>query len=672
MSFALRAPDAERVELCLFAPGAAHEARRVALDRDGDAWRAFVPGLAPGQLYGYRVHGPYRPGDGHRFNPHKLLIDPYARLLSGPVLWDDALYGFDRDAADGDLSFDTRDSAPFCPRSVVVDPAFDWGDDRPPARPWPETILYEAHVRGLTMRHPAVPPALRGTYEALGHPVVVDHMVRLGVTALELLPIHAFADDRFLVDRGLANYWGYSTLAFFAPERRYLGPAGIPGLKGAIRALHRAGIEVILDVVYNHTAELEETGPTLSFRGIDNAGTYRPRPGDRRRTDNITGCGNAIDASRPGPRALILDSLRFWLEEYRVDGFRFDLGPVLGRDPDAFDAGCALFRAMRDDPVIARAKLVAEPWDLGPDGYRLGDFPAPFAEWNDRARDGYRRFWRGDAGSLTGFVRALAGSREVFERSGRAPQASVNYAASHDGFPTADVAAFAERHNAANGEGNRDGHGDNLSWNGGVEGPTDDPAILARRARDRRNLLASAFLSLGSPMLLAGDEFARSQGGNNNAYCQDNATSWLDWEAAADPDLPAFVARLASIRRAHPALRRIAFLTGEPGPDGRPDVAWLRPDGTPLQPADWHDDGLRAFAMLTGGADGPPLLLVVNGGTRDLAVPRPGPEAGSGWRALLTTATSTGAADGSEHPRDRPGTFAVAARSAVLFEATQP
>jgi glycogen operon protein len=582
VSFGLFSANATAVELCLFNDGAPHERARIPLERIGDIWAGHVPGIGPGQLYGYRVHGPYEPRAGHRFNPNKLLLDPHARLLIGEIRWEDAVYGFDRGSDLADLSFSDLDSAPSMPRSVVVDPSFDWGDDAPPRRPWSDTLIYEAHVKGLTKLHPELPPDLRGTYEALGHPVIIEHLLRLGVTALELLPIHAFSNDHFLVRRGLVNYWGYSSLGFFAPEARYLGPAGLNGLKSAIAALHRAGIEVILDVVYNHTAELEETGPTLSFRGIDNAVYYKAYPGDPRRTFNCTGCGNSLDASHPAVAQHVLDSLRFWVEEYHVDGFRFDLAPTLARNPYAFDSDAPFLKGLAADPVLSTVKLIAEPWDIGDDGYRLGGFPPPWGEWNDRFRDPVRRFWRGDQGQVLGLVRGVAGSREILEGSGRGPTASVNYVASHDGYTLEDLVSYEQRHNWPNGEENRDGHEPNHSWNCGAEGPTDDPDILHLRARQKRNLLASLMLSQGVPMLLMGDELSRSQRGNNNAYCQDNEVTWLDWVDArkADPDLPAFVARLAEIRRSHAALRRDDFLDGIPDPaTGLKDVHWLAPDG---------------------------------------------------------------------------------------------
>jgi glycogen operon protein len=659
------------VELCLFDAGAPHERTRVPLSREGEIWHAHVDGAGPGQLYGFRVHGSYDPAAGHRFNPNKLLIDPYARLLSGGIDWHDATYGYLPESEHLDLSFSELDSAPFMPRSVVVDPTFDWDGGSKPRRPWSETVIYEAHVKGFTRLHPAIPPELRGTYEALGHPAIVEHLLRLGVTALELLPVHAFADDRFLVRRGLVNYWGYSSLGFFAPEARYLGPAGPNGLKASIAALHRAGIEVILDVVYNHTAELEETGPTLSFRGIDNAVYYKPLPGDPRRTYNCTGCGNSVDLSHPAVARLVLDSLRFWAEEYRVDGFRFDLAPTLARNPYVFDMDSPFLKGLAADPVLSQLKLIAEPWDIGDGGYRLGAFPPGWSEWNDKFRDPVRRFWRGEPGQVPGLVRGIAGSREIFERSGRGPRASVNYVTSHDGYTLEDLVSYEQRHNWDNGEENRDGHADNHSWNCGVEGPTEDPSILAMRARQKRNLLATVMLAQGVPMLLMGDELSRTQRGNNNAYCQDNPTTWVDWERGAehDPGLIEFVAYLAEIRRSHPALHRTAFLDGIPDPaTGLKDVHWLKPDGSEIASEEWHDEERRTLGVVLGGdaAEGRMLLALVNSGWDSVpfALPMVGAES---WSMILDTARATGRPDDPERTYSAGGTFGCEPRSLILF-----
>jgi len=671
VDFALFSANAQAVELCLFDEGAPTERARVPLERTGDIWHGHVAGIRPGQLYGYRVLGPYEPAAGHRFNANKLLLDPYARLLSGTVRWDDATYGYLPDAAELDLSFNPHDSAPFMPRCVVVDPAYEWGADAPLRRRWSETLIYEAHVGGLTKLHPQIQPELRGTYEALGHPAIITHLLRLGVTALELLPIHAFSDDRFLVQRDLVNYWGYSSFGFFAPDARYLGPAGLNGLKSAIAELHRAGIEVILDVVYNHTAELEETGPTLSFRGIDNAVYYKSQPGDPRRTFNCTGCGNSLDVSHPAVLRQVLDSLRFWATEYHVDGFRFDLAPTLARNPYEFTREAPFFAALAADPVLSRVKLIAEPWDIGDGGYRLGQFPPPWGEWNDVFRDSVRRFWRGEPGQVPGLVRAVAGSREILEASGRGPAASVNYVASHDGFTLEDLVSYEHRHNWQNGEENRDGHGDNHSSNCGIEGPTGDRDVLALRARQKRNLLATVMLSQGVPMLLMGDELSRSQQGNNNAYCQDNPTTWLDWDKgrAHDADLTAFVAYLAEIRRTHAALRRTTFLDGVPDAStGLKDVHWLTPAGSELTESDWHDEGRRALGLVLGhdAEDGRRLFAVFNSAPD--SAPFRLPEYGSqGWVPLLDTMSGTGRPNDPERTFAAGGTFVVEPRSVILF-----
>ena len=719
VAFSLHSAHATAVELCLF-DGSRRETRRVSLSRGPDGtWRTRVEGARSGQPYGYRVSGPYDPIAGHRFNPNKLLVDPYARALEGTVRWDDALYGFDPASPDGDLSFDGRNSAPFVPLSVVTDEAFDWSGDRAPGHALADTVIYEAHVRGLTRLHPEIPGEIRGTYEALDHPAIIEHLRRVGATAIELLPIGAFVDDRFLARRGLVNYWGYSPLAYFAPEPRYFGPRGAAGLKAAVAALHRAGIEVILDVVFNHTCEAEETGPTLSFRGIDNATYYKPLPGDPRRTLNPTGCGNALDLSQPAVSRLVLDALRHWVEAYHVDGFRFDLAATLARNPYEFDTGCAFLADIRRDSVLADVKLIAEAWDVGPGGYQVGRFPPGWSDWNDRFRDGLRTFWRGDEGAVPGLAQALSGSREIFEASGRGPDASLNYVCSHDGFTLADLAACTARRNEANGEGNRDGHAHEFSLNHGVEGPTDDPAITAARQRHARNLLATLMLSMGVPMIGMGDEAGRSQGGNNNPYCQDNETTWMDWSALPDPDLVDFVAALARLRRslAHP--RRTTFLTGRPDPEnGSRDVIWLRPDGGEMEPANWADPTRRTLGMLTGEAD-EQLFLVCHAGDETITFrlplvsqdeasrpflpggegeqarsaarggdtsagqfsPRfgfadsafPSGEGGRGsarWSLLLSTDGSHPTSDGVE-PVFRPGgTFTVEARSLHLFRAT--
>ncbi len=603
VNFALFSANATRVDLCLFDHTGRRELERVTLPRRTEhVWHGYLSGVSPGQLYGYRVHGPYEPQRGHRFNPNKLLIDPYARQLSGRLRWHDAVFGYRPGAQRGDLTPDRRDSAPMMPKCVVETPAHFWGDDRPPKTPMRDSIIYEAHVKGLTQLHPDVPQAIRGRYDALAHPSVIEHLVKIGATAVELLPIHAFVDDRFLVNKGLRNYWGYSTLAYFAPEPRYFSEEGPTGLRGAIRSLHDAGIEVILDVVFNHTAEGNELGPTLSFRGIDNATYYKLMPDDPRHYWDATGTGNTVDVSHPQVLRLVLDSLRHWVESYRVDGFRFDLASALARNPIDFDQRSPFLSAIAQDPVLSQVKLIAEPWDIAPGGYRVGGFPPGWSEWNDQYRDTLRAFWRGDEGQLPALARVLAGSREVFEPSGRQSWASINLITAHDGFTLRDLVSYDHRHNEANGEGNNDGHGHNLSWNNGAEGPTDDPEILARRSRYQRNLLASLFLSIGTPMVTMGDELGRSQQGNNNAYCQDNEISWVDWENA-DSDLIAIVRALAMFRRNAAAFRRNDFLLGHNHDQPLKDVYWLAPEGREMTENDWHDQERRVLGCQIGNED---------------------------------------------------------------------
>ncbi len=635
VNFAVFSANAERIDLCLFDAAGRREIARLPLPECTDeVWHGYLPEARPGLLYGYRAYGPYEPRHGHRFNPHKLLLDPYARQLAGELRWSDALFGYRVGAGRVDLSFDRRDSAPAMPKSVVVDDSFNWGDDRPPGTPWDRTVIYEAHVRGLTMRREDIEPRERGTFAALADPRILDHLLRLGITAIELLPIQAFLQDRFLVQKGLRNYWGYSTLAFFAPEPRYLiEPWMRNELKVAVRRLHAAGIEVILDVVYNHTCEGSEMGPTLCWRGLDNASYYRLVPGEERHAINDTGTGNTLNLSHPRVLQMVMDSLRYWVREYHVDGFRFDLGPILGREATGFDPGSGFFDAVRQDPTLSRVKLISEPWDLGPGGYQLGNHPPGFAEWNDRYRDGVRRFWRGDPGMRAELAARLAGSAELFDRRRRRPWASINYIASHDGFTLHDLVTYAERHNEANGEDNRDGHTENFSANWGVEGETEDPVINATRAALQRAMLATLFASAGTPMLLAGDEMDRSQGGNNNAYCQDNETSWVDWERAATPEAQAlcrFTARLVALRRRLPPLRPPVFLHGatELRP-GLNDIAWFDQHGQAMTSEAWNEPEARTLALRRamaapdGGVDVILLLLNADGAGHAFALPRP-------------------------------------------------
>ena len=641
VNFALFSAHATRVTLCLFDAKGVRELQRLDLgEREGDIWYGYVPGLAPGQRYGYRVDGPYEPHAGHRFNANKLLIDPYAKALTGHPRWNGSLFGYRR-RSQSDLTFDTRDSAPFMPRCIVEDPSFAWGEDRRPATPMERSVIYEAHAKGLTMLRGDV--RAKGRYAGIASDAMLDHYTALGITAVELLPVHALLDDQFLVKKGLSNYWGYQTLCYFAPEPRYASPSGerrggaVAEFQQMVARLHSAGIEVILDVVYNHTCEGSEMGPTLSWRGIDNASYYRLTEGGRRHI-NDTGTGNTLATDHPHVLRMVMDSLRYWVETMRVDGFRFDLGATLGRRADGFDPRAPLLDAMRQDPVLSRVKLIMEPWDIGPGGYQLGAFPPPFAEWNDRFRDTVRRFWRGDADAMPALGNRLAGTAHRFDHSGRRATASVNFVTAHDGFTLADLVSYEAKHNLANGEDNRDGHDANHSSNGGVEGPSDDPAIQAARARRRRNLMATLLVAQGTPMLLAGDEIGNGQGGNNNAYAQDNETGWIDWPNA-DIDFLAFTRRMIGLRAELPALRQGLFLHGiARQQDGEHDLVWLHGDGRPMTEADWNDPERRIVCMLVrmaaetpavaegfGATDDAVFVVINGGGARDVVLP-PAPD----------------------------------------------
>lgn len=666
VNFAVFSDNATRIELCLFSPDGVTEVARLALpERTGGIWHGFVPGLMPGALYGYRAYGPYDPDHGHRFNPNKLLADPYARAFHGEWISHDDTVGYDAQQANPDDHPSLTDSAAYVPKCIVPAVEEHWSGTPAPRRPWSETVIYEAHVKGLTQLHPDIPADIRGTYEALGTQPVIDHLQRLGVTALELLPIHAFMDDGFLIERGLTNYWGYNTLNFFALEARYFGPNGAAGFRDAVDRLHAAGIEVILDVVYNHTAEGDQRGPTLSFRGLDNASYYHLQAGRPRYYVNDTGCGNTMDISHPFGLRLVLDSLRYWVTVMGVDGFRFDLATTLGREAHGFDPHGGFLDAIRQDPVLSQVKLIAEPWDIGPGGYRLGGFPAEWGEWNDTFRDNARRFWRGEAHAAQDLAGSFLGTASIFDRPGRKTYSSVNFVSAHDGFTLADVTRYREKHNQANGENGADGHGHNLSDNCGIEGDTTDPAIQARRAQRVRNLLATVFLSQGTPMLLAGDEFGRSQRGNNNTYCQDNEISWLDW-ANADHDLEAFTQRLIALRHRWPVLRQGDHLHGNLRPDGMRDVVWTDLDGGALN---WRDPMLDGFCLQIRGAAeraGSPqetALIAVNGGgdAHRLVMPQAGPRL-SWHRALDTAAPKAAATTLSAQSRER-----IEPHSVVLF-----
>ncbi|MCC7486244.1 MAG: glycogen debranching protein GlgX [Burkholderiales bacterium] len=604
VNFALYSEHAERVELCLFDPHGRRQIESVDLaERTDFVWHCYLPEARPGLLYGYRVHGPYAPGEGHRFNPHKLLVDPCARMLRGQLRWSDAHFGYRVGARREDLSFDTRDNASGMPKCEVVDPAFTWGDDRRPNVPWQDSVIYELHVRGHTMLNPLVPPELRGTYAGLAAPPVIEHLKRLGVTAVDLLPVHAFVDDKRLAELGLRNYWGYNSIGYFAPDMRYCAGASLGEFKTMVKTLHAAGIEVLLDVVYNHTGEGNELGPTLAFRGIDNRTYYRLRADDPRRYEDYTGTGNTLDTSHPAVLHLVMDSLRYWVTEMHVDGFRFDLAVTLARGEHEFERRGAFFGAVRQDPVLRQVKLIAEPWDLGEGGYQAGNFPPGWAEWNGRYRDAVRSYWRGDGGLVGELASRLSGSSDLFQASGRGPAASINFVTAHDGFTLQDLVSYNDKHNEANGEGNRDGENHNRSWNCGVEGPTDDPQVAALRERQKRNFLATLILSQGVPMLLGGDELGRTQHGNNNAYCQDNEVSWVHWDpGAAAQGLLAFVQRLIALRNAHPLLRRRAFFRGRARAEhAAKDLTWLAPAGTEMTGEDWSEPHGRSIGMLISG-----------------------------------------------------------------------
>lgn len=651
VNFALFSQHAERVELCLFDPLGRREQQRIEMrERTADVWHCYLPQARPGLVYSYRVHGPYKPEEGHRFNPHKLLLDPYAKDIIGRLRWSDAVYGYTIGSKREDLSIDRRDDAALVPKGRVVDSAFSWNDDRPPAVPWQDMVIYETHVRGFTMQHPDVPTKLRGTYAGLSSTPVLDYLRRLGVTTIELLPVHSFIDDRYLVEKGMRNYWGYNTLGFFAPEMRYSATGRIYEFKSMVRTLHAAGFEVILDVVYNHTCEGNHLGPTLSLRGIDNASYYILNPEQRRYYDDFTGCGNTVNLENPHALQLVMDSLRYWVQEMHIDGFRFDLASALAREAGKVENLSPFFNAIRQDPVLNRVKLIAEPWDLGHGGYQVGNFPAGWSEWNDRYRDAVRGFWKGDAGLLGEVTRRLTGSEDFYGWSGRRPYASVNFVTAHDGFTLHDLVSYNDKHNEANGEDNRDGHNHNLSWNHGVEGPTDDPAIVELRERQKRNMLATLLLSQGVPMLLAADTRSHSQNGNNNAYCQDSELSWIDWSAPQDT-MVAFVSRLIALRKAHPSFRRKTFFRGVPlEGDKIKDVCWLRPDGHEMTPDDWNHGENRCVGMLMSGhgiADLGPrgererdddFLLLLNAHADEIGFSLPTSESHA-WRVLIDTAS---------------------------------
>ncbi len=682
VNFALYSAHATRIELVLFDRAQdTTPARQIPMgERTGPIWHMYVPHLRPGQLYGYRVYGPYAPHEGHRFNPNKVLLDPYARAIGRALEWDDSLFGYQRGHVGEDLSFSELDSAPHAPLGVVVEARFEWGEDRAPRIPWEDTLIYETHVRGISMRHPEVSQELRGTYLGLASEPILDHLKRLGVTTIQLLPVHAKVQDEFLIKKGLTNYWGYNTLSFFAPEPSYASEGGhtaVREFKMMVRALHLAGFEVIIDVVYNHTGEGSRMGPTLSFRGIDNRSYYKENPDNNRYLMDYTGTGNTLDAGNSYVLQLIMDSLRYWVQEMHVDGFRFDLASALARELYDVDMLSAFFQIIQQDPVLSRVKLIAEPWDVGPGGYQVGGFPWQWTEWNGRYRDVIRRFWRGDRGLVGAMATNIAGSSDLYERSGRRPFASINFITAHDGYTLHDLVSYEQKHNLANGEDNRDGHNDNHSINFGVEGPTDKPDVVVNRERTKRGLLATLILSQGVPMILGGDELSRTQHGNNNAYCQDNDINWYDW--SLDDRKQAFltfVTRMIAFRKAHPNFNRHRFLTGRPDEVGARDVVWWHPDGREMGDGDWADGALQAMGMWLNGnrinsvdARGNVLsddtfLVLINAGDAGVDVTLPG-EAG-GWLVIDPMADEDAHA-AIAYQAGEP--VLVAARSVVILQA---
>ncbi len=680
VNFALYSEHAEKVELCLFDISGRRETLRVPLPEQTDmVWHGYLPEARPGQLYGYRVYGPYAPEQGHRFNPHKLLLDPYGKQIQGALNWTDSHFGYRIGHKQEDLSFDRRDNAGNMPKNRVIDSAFTWGADAPPRIPWHETLIYELHVKGFTMCHPDVPANLRGTYAGLATAPVIDYLTRLGVTAIELMPVHSFIDDRQLIDRGLRNYWGYNSIGFFALEPRYLSINSIREFKTMVKTLHSAGLEVILDVVYNHTAEGNHLGPTFSLKGIDNSAYYRLVPENPRYYKDYTGTGNTLNMQHPRVLQLIMDSLRYWVLEMHVDGFRFDLAATLARELHEVNRLGAFLDIIHQDPVLSQVKLIAEPWDLGEGGYQVGNFPVGWAEWNDRYRDTVRAYWKGDGGVVGELAYRITGSSDLYAHSGRRPYASVNFVTAHDGFPLQDLVSYNEKHNEANGEGNRDGNNNNLSWNCGEEGPTNDPDILALRAKQKRNLLATLLLSQGVPMMYAGDDIGHTQLGNNNAYCQDNPISWLNWNLQPqDRDLLAFVQRMINLRKRHPVFRRKRFFQGRPikGANVK-DIQWLNPAGHEMSEDEWRDPSVRCLGMLLSGqgldetdergrkVGDENFLVLLNAHHEDVGFTLPGSCPGTRWSAWMDTSRENGLRPADTH--DAATVYPLQDRSLVVL-----
>ncbi|MCD8742012.1 glycogen debranching protein GlgX [Mucilaginibacter roseus] len=682
VNFTLYADNATGVELCLFdSTDAKSESQKIKLyERSHQVWHVYLPGVKPGQLYGYRVHGPYEPQNGHRFNPNKLLLDPYAKAIAGVIDWHDSLFAYEVGSEQEDLSYSEEDSAPYIPKSVVIDNNFDWGNDAPPRTPYHQSVIYEAHVRGLTMQHPEIPEDIRGSYAAIAHPAIIKHLQDLGVTAIELMPIHQFVNDRYLVEKGLRNYWGYNTIGFFAPDVRY-SSSGVTGgqvseFKNMVKELHKAGIEVILDVVYNHTGEGNHMGPTLSFKGIDNASYYRLVDEDKRFFMDYTGTGNTLNAMLPNVLRYIMDSLRYWITEMHVDGFRFDLASTLARELHEVNRLSAFFDIIHQDPIISQVKLIAEPWDVGEGGYQVGKFPPGWAEWNGKYRDCIRDYWRGADSMLGEFAQRFTGSPDLYQDDYRRPTASVNFITAHDGFTMHDLVSYNDKHNDANGEGNNDGESHNRSWNCGAEGDTDDKAVNQLRAQQKRNFMSTLFLSQGVPMLVAGDEIGRTQGGNNNAYCQDNEISWVNWENA-DKDLLEFTQKLIHFRREHPNFRRRRWFQGQPAKGQKlEDIAWFLPEGDEMSEENWSHDFAKSLAVFLNGKGihslGPKgerivddsYYVIFNAFHEAIDYKLPSEKFGKKWKAVLNTANYK--ADGSVY--NAGDTVTVEGRTVVLLE----
>ncbi|MDT5053120.1 MAG: isoamylase [Mycobacterium sp.] len=681
--FAVFSEAAEQVELCLFDVDGA-ETRVTLPEVDGFVWHGFIPNIEPGQRYGYRVYGHNDPAAGQRCNPNKLLIDPYAKAIDGTFEWNQSLFGYNFGDPD---SRNNDDSAARMPKSVVINPYFDWGVDRPPGHEYADTVIYEAHVKGLTQTHQEIPEQIRGTYAAVAHPVIIEHMKSLGVNAIELMPVHHFVNDSTLVDKGLTNYWGYNTIGFFAPEPKYSSSATPGGqvqeFKAMVRALHEADIEVILDVVYNHTAEGNHLGPTLSMRGIDNAAYYRLVDNDKRYYLDYTGTGNSLNVGHPHTLQLIMDSLRYWVTEMHIDGFRFDLAATLAREFYDVDRLSSFFELVQQDPTVSQVKLIAEPWDVGPGGYQVGNFPPQWTEWNGKYRDTVRDYWRGEPATLDEFASRLTGSADLYEHTGRRPVASINFVTAHDGFTLRDLVSYNDKHNEANGEGNRDGESNNRSWNCGAEGPTEDPAVNALRARQQRNFLTTLLLSQGVPMISHGDEFGRTQQGNNNVYCQDNELSWINW-AQADTDLMKFTRAVSALRTAHPVFRRRRFFSGKPvgrrGAEGLPDITWFAPDGSEMTEEDWESRFAKSIAVYLNGHGIPDLdvrgqrvtddsfVLCFNAHHESIEFTLPPTDFGTAWVPVIYTADTATAQEAK--PVTAGAKVAVDARSVMVLQAS--